>query len=252
MVLEPLDTDDTDVQKYKKMYAKLQQKMNDQKDGYEITYEQFLRDVVELTEEEYIKCIRSSLNSTKVFLARKPKDIRVNLYNETVLKAWEANIDIQFVLDPYACAMYIVSYISKSQRGMSSLMHAASKEARNGNFDIKQQVSHIVNVFSNSVEVSAQEAVYLVLQIPLTSSTRQVVFVNTSVPQNRIQLIKSKAVLDEMPGDSTDIVSENVIKRYAKRPKQLENWCLADYVSRLDIIYPKDDSATEEMIMMIM
>jgi len=52
------------------------------------------------------------------------------------LKAWKANIDIQFVLDPYACAMYIVSYISKSQRGMSNLMHAAAKEAKNGNFDM--------------------------------------------------------------------------------------------------------------------
>ena len=39
---------------------------------------------------------------------------------------------------------------------MSNLMHAAAKEARNGNLDIKRQVRHIGNVFSNSVEVSAQ------------------------------------------------------------------------------------------------
>ena len=58
-----------------------------------------------------------------------PKDLRLNLYNDKVLKAWRANIDIQYVLDPYACAMYIVSYISKSQRGMSALLYAAAKEA---------------------------------------------------------------------------------------------------------------------------
>ena len=130
----------------------------------------FLKEVVNLPEEEYIRCIRSTLNSTKVFLERKPQDIRVNLYNENVLKGWQANIDIQFILDPYACAMYIVSYISKSQRGMSTLMHSAAKEARNGNLDIKRQVRHIGNAFSNSVEVSAQEAVYLVLQVPLTKT----------------------------------------------------------------------------------
>ena len=129
---------------------------------------------------------------------------------------------------------------------MSSLMHAASKEARYGNFDIKRQVRHIGNAFSNSVEVSAQEAVFLVLQMPLTNSTRQVVFVNTSLPDKRIQLIKSKTVLDEMPDDLTDIVAENVIKRYSKRPKALENWCLADYISQLDIIYPNDDSAARK------
>ena len=152
MVLEPLESD---VDKYKRMYIKLQLKMNEQKNGYEMCYERFLKEVVNLPEEEYIKCIRSTLYSTKVFLERKPQDIRVNLCNENVLKGWQANIDIQFILDPYACAMYIVSYISKSQRGMSSLMHAAAKEARNGNLDIKHQVRHIGNAFSNSVEASA-------------------------------------------------------------------------------------------------
>ena len=243
MVLEPLESD---VDKYKRMYIKLQLRMNEQKNGYEMCYERFLKEVVNLPEEEYIKCIRSTLNSTKVFLERKPQDIRVNLYNEDVLKGWQANIDIQFILDPYACAMYIVLYISKSQRGMSSLMHAATKEARKGNLDIKRQVRHIGNAFSNSVEVSAQEAVYLVLQIPLTNSTRQVVFVNTSIPDKRTQLIKSKSVLDEMPDDSTDIVAENAIKRYAKRPRALENWCLADYVAQLDIVYPEDEFSEEK------
>ena len=123
--------------------------------------------------------------------------MRINLYNETVLRSWRANIDIQFVLDPYACAMYIVSYISKSQRGMSSLLDRAAKEARNGNLDLKRQVRHIGNVFSNSVEVGAQEAVYLVLQIPLTKSSRNVVFINTSRSEDRIKLLKSKTVSTE-------------------------------------------------------
>ena len=49
-----------------------------------------------------------------------------------LLSAWKANHDLQFILDPYACATYIVSYISKSQRGMSVLLDQASKEAREG------------------------------------------------------------------------------------------------------------------------
>ena len=237
IILEQLDTD---VEKYKKMYEKIQKKMNTEKEGFDMTYEQFLSDVIEMNEDDYIKCIRSSLKASKVFLKRRPKDIRVNLYSETVLRAWKANIDIQFVLDPYACAMYIVSYISKSQRGMSALLYAAAKEARNGNMDIKRQVRHIGNVFSNSVEVSAQEAVYLVLQMPLTKSTRDVVFINTSEPNQRIQLLKKKTALDEMPDSSTDIVADNLIKRYSKRPKCLENWCLADYVSQLEVVFPSN------------
>lgn len=237
LVLEPLDTD---VEKYKKMYEKVQKKMNTEKEGFDMTFEQFLSDGIEMSEEDYIKCIRSSLKAPKVFLKRTPKDIRVNMYNEAVLRAWKANTDIQFVLDPYACAMYIVSYISKSHRGMSALLYAAAKEARNGNMDLKRQVRHIGNVFFNSVEVSAQEAVYLVLQMPLTKSTRDVVFINTLEPNKRIQLLKEKRALDEMPESSIDIVADNAIKRYSKRPKCFANWCLADYISQLEIVYPED------------
>ena len=238
MVLDPLETDK---EKYYKLYTQLQKTMNAEKDGYHMNYDNFLKNVVQMSENEYIKCIRSSLNSSKVFLKRKPSEIRVNLYNKDVLYAWKANIDIQFVLDPYACAMYIVSYISKSQRGMSNLLYAAAKEARDGNLDIKRQVRHIGNVFSNSVEVSAQEAVYLILQMPLTNSTRDVVFINTSTADKRVQLLKPKSVLDDLPANSTEIMSDNIIKRYSRRPKALENWCLADYVSQLDIIYPNEN-----------
>ena len=44
-------------------------------------------------------------------------------------------MDIQYVLDPYACATYILSYITKGQRGMSRLLEKASEEAKSGNND---------------------------------------------------------------------------------------------------------------------
>ena len=44
---------------------------------------------------------------------------------------------------------------------MSAQLDAAAKEAREGNLDLKKQVRHIKNVFSNCVEVSTLEAVYL-------------------------------------------------------------------------------------------
>ncbi len=93
---------------------------------------------------------------------------------KSLLSAWKANDDFQFVLDAYACAMYIVTYVSKSQRGMSSLLDKACKEARKGDKDLKGRVRHIGNKFLNAVEVSAQEACYLALQLPLTRSSHDV------------------------------------------------------------------------------
>ena len=71
-------------------------------------------------------------------------------------------MDIQFVLDVYTCAMYIVSYISKAQKGMSQLLQRACDEAREGNSSIKQQVRDIGNKFLNSVEISAHAGSSLV------------------------------------------------------------------------------------------
>ena len=123
--------------------------------------------------------VRSALKAPTIFLNRQPNELRINNYNPACLSAWRANMDVQFVLDVYACAMYIVSYISKAQKGMSELLRTACAEARQGNATIKQQVRDIGNKFLN-VEISAQEAVYIVLQLAMRKSSRQVVFINTS------------------------------------------------------------------------
>ena len=236
MLLYPLEEN---IEKYKKKNVELQKAMNECKENEDMPFEEFLEKIAKMDFEDYICCIRSTLKAPKVFLKRKMKDMRINPFNENILLAWKANLDIQIVLEPYGCASYIVGYISKSQRGMSAQLDAAAKEARRGNLDLKKQVRHIGNVFSNCVEVSAQEAVYLDLQIPLTKCTRDIVFINTSIPEERIFLLKPKAALDELPAESADVESENVIQRYSKRPRQLGKFCLADYVSKVDIIYPK-------------
>ena len=74
----------------------------------------------------------------------------------------------------YACAVYIVNYISKDQ---SALLREACAEARKGNNNIRQQVRDIGSTLVNNVEISTQEAVYSILQLPLTKPSRQIVFI---------------------------------------------------------------------------
>ena len=162
----------------------------------------------------------------------------MNPYIRHLITAWQANHDIQFVLDAYACAMYIVSYISKSQRGMSTLLYNAAKEAKKGDTSLKEQVRHIGNKFLNATEISAQEAVYLTLQLPVARCSREVIFINTSPPEERTFLLKSTDKLQQLKKSSTDIEESNIIKRYSQRPGALKNWCLADYASKLNITYP--------------
>ena len=95
--------------------------------------------------------------------------------------------------------------------------------------------------------MNAQEAVYLALQIPLTKCTRDIVFINTYIPEKRNFLLKPKSVLNELPAESIDIESDSIIQRYSKRPKQLQTFCLAAYVSKVDVIYPKGNKLPEKM-----
>ena len=140
-------------------------------------------------------------------------------------------MDLQFILDAYACAMYIVSYIAKSQRGMSNLLYHACQEARKGNPDLKQQVRMIGHKFLTHVEISAQEAVYLTLQIPLHKASRDVIFVNTSPPDERTVMIKNFTILKTLPDDSDDVTFLSVLDHYSARPSTLDDVCLAAYVS---------------------
>ena len=50
---------------------------------------------------------------------------------------------IHFVLNVHACAVYIVSYISKAQKEMGELLRNAFAETRKGNSTIKDQVRDI-------------------------------------------------------------------------------------------------------------
>ncbi|CAC5416325.1 unnamed protein product [Mytilus coruscus] len=61
------------------------------------------------------------------------------------------------------------------------------------------------------------------------------------------QNLPPKAIISsrKLGPDSTEIESDNDIKRYSRRPKQLENWCLADFVSQLELQYPKTSESLE-------
>lgn len=242
MILTPLDDSDTlcpEKQRYIKETAeKIKTELDIMKFGEDISFQAFL-DKLGLTEENHLLALRRTLKRDTHFLKRKSSEIRINNYNTTLLKAWQANMDLQYVLDPYSCATYILAYITKGQRGISRLLEKATEEIKSGNQDIANKVRHIGNKFLNAVEISAQEAAYLVLQVPMRRSTHDFQFINTSNPDERAFLLKSLDKLKELPDNSPDIESDNLIKRYQRRPKQLENVCSADFAACFNCVREK-------------
>ena len=143
-ILRPINgkTQTSAVAQHKACWKSIQQQLNSMKEGDNISFDELIIKLG-VSEKDYILAIRSSLKCPTIFLKRPPNELRINNYNTAFLQAWRANMDIRFVLGVYACAMYIVSYISKAQKGMSELLRNACAEARKCNSTIKQEVRDI-------------------------------------------------------------------------------------------------------------
>ena len=161
-------------------------------------------------------------------------ELRINAHNETVLYFWKANMYLQYISDPYACVVYVVSYISKAQLGMSKLLKEALLHYKAGDITIKEKPRGLANKFQNCSEVSAQEVSYHLLSLPLSKCSRANVYINTGPADKRVRILKSKPILQGMPHDSEAILKPGLVEHYIQRPNQLENVCMAEFAAMYD------------------
>ena len=58
-----------------------------------------------------LAALRTTINKKKIFLKRNISEIFINNYMKKLINVWKANHDIQYVLDPYGCVVYICDYL---------------------------------------------------------------------------------------------------------------------------------------------
>ncbi|CAF1233541.1 unnamed protein product [Rotaria magnacalcarata] len=166
---------------------------------------------------------------------REPNARGINQYNEELLIAWNANMDIQFVLDPYVCAKYLMSYTTKPEREMSLLLEATHKECREGNMSAREETKKLTGTFFNHRQVSVQEAIYRAAGVPLTYSSRKVIFISSH--SNSCRFLKPQHILKQMDQENSDIYMSNLADKYFDRPlDSYSNICMADFASDYDIV----------------
>lgn len=189
--------------------------------------------------ESYHCALSMGIKGRSYIVQRKLTEVSINNYNPTILRAWQANMDIQPVLDTYACLVYICSYVTKDERAMSELLRATKKEFANA--DIKIQMKKIGSTFLSNREVSAQEAAYRLLSLPMTNCNVKRVFIPTNLPQDRTRMMKSHHLLEQLDPDSTDVFLHGLPERYAARPHSLDDMCLAVFASEYDVAYNRSE-----------
>ena len=237
-ILYQLDKDEIkNKEKYSKIYVDINKFIQlKYKSKQTITFNEILNQL-NITYEMYILALRTTINKKKIFLKRNISEIFINNYMKKLINVWKANHDIQYVLVPYSCVVYICDYLMKNNKGMSKLLEAAAKEAKEGNMDLKQSVRHIGNKFLNCSEMSEQECAYSLLELPITQSSIKVKFINTSEINDRVFIAKPDYILKTMHPESEEIKQESNVDKYTSRPHILKNMCLADYIALTDTIY---------------
>ena len=63
----------------------------------------------------------------------------------------------------------------------------------------------------------------------MRKASRQIVFINTSLPEERVELLKPLGDIKEMDDDCEDIYTSGVLKRYSKGTAKVEHLTLTDW-----------------------
>ena len=87
-------------------------------------------------------------NKTTIILKRSPQACWVNQYNLALLQGWNANMDIQYVIDAYSCIKYILSYISKKESEEGNILKCAQQEAREGKSDALSELRQLGHTYT--------------------------------------------------------------------------------------------------------
>ena len=230
-ILEPLSRkySTKKIAKLKRIHKTIQ-KAKEKEESLKMTFKQFLMSM-NMSYKTYILAIRSSIRKPQVFLKRDPCDMFISPFSKKMIKLMRSNQNLQFVLDAYGAACYVIDYINKSDRGMSNLMRDVLNELRKGNTSLQTSLRKISNTFHNNSELSVQEACYNILQLQMSRSSEECIFIPTFPPSQRVRMVKSNERLADLPECSTDIFETGLLDHYSKRPKNMNMLTLAEFAA---------------------
>ena len=211
--------------------------------------------------KKYEKALGISQRGRMVVMKRTLKERNVNNYNKEWMKAWRANLDIQFCCDSFAVVTYLTDYFSKADAGITAAFKKALDDTKGCNdFD---RLNYMKNEFFTHRQCSVAEATYrLISGMNLKASNVKNTFVATGYPENRSNLYtKVGEEEDQNPDSDNDFDSDDegeeeneeteyshatfkipgrkgrfrtadtIHKKYSNRPIGLEEVCLAQFAT---------------------
>merc|ERR1712051_778686 len=188
ILAKPLEEPDLEKRKEKIEAAKVTLKkamelLNNDDLDENMTLDDFV-EKIGVTKEEYMDHISITEKGTTIIMKRRVKERFVNNYNKEMITAWNANMDIQLTLDPFAVISYIVNYVNKDESGLTKFMKEALTQVASS--DAKEKLRALAKAYLTHRQIGASEAVYRINPgMKLKDSNIACTFVASGFPENR-------------------------------------------------------------------
>ena len=125
-----------------------------------MSFNEFLAEI-NVTESEYLKYINASQKNNVIILKRDVSERFINDYNPEMIMAWNANMDLQLALHPFAIISYIVNYMNKDESGMTKFLKEALDATAQK--DVDEKLRALKMAYLTHRQMGASEAAYRVI-----------------------------------------------------------------------------------------
>ena len=121
-------------------------------------------------------------------------------------------MDVHLVFNEYKAVTYMCQCFSKIKDQSSQAMKEAAKEAFENNMYHNDNLTAIARSYLSDLEGFVQEAVYHILpELKLRRIFPAVNFVNTNLPEERVQVLLPEKELSELANDSPNFSRDRIL-----------------------------------------
>ena len=147
-------------------------------------------------------------------LTTSRNDPLINSYNPIQLVGWRANVDMQYCMSKKKVIQYVAKYATKSENRSESLKDIYATIVRNLKDDDRslKAVQKLLMKTLSERDFSAQETCHLLLQLPMSLSTREYVY---------LSLDGSREIQNNLEEGST-ATALSTLDKYVERPSTSE------------------------------